>query len=73
MGATTASTKLSDLYGQMTSLERVFASLRRNDVDLEQLTARDHFQQRSAQLTRTSQLGPPRWHRSEAPRGRWRL
>lgn len=44
MGASTASDKLTDLYGQMTSLERVYASLRRHDVDLKKLTARDLYE-----------------------------
>jgi ubiquinone/menaquinone biosynthesis C-methylase UbiE len=44
MGASTATGRLTDLYGQMTSLERVLASLQRSGVDLERLTARDLYE-----------------------------
>ena len=43
MPSATATGQLTSFYGEMTSLERVFASLRRNDIDVERLQARDLF------------------------------
>jgi ubiquinone/menaquinone biosynthesis C-methylase UbiE len=44
MATATANEKLTDLYGQMTSLDRVIASLRRSGVDVEHLAARDLYE-----------------------------